>query len=509
MEEVMRESLLTTEQMRDERILWWVIRQHDAARVLGDGERLKELEAPFTKELVCHWLQSKEKMLAARLLETIPTSLFMAVAPDLEERYFQLATEVAHALLFRLAATAPLRAVALLEEVARRATGPRHTRDLTLVVQVARVVGRPANQLLRRLVETCTGRSAGYHMYWSGLFRAMVSLDLEDGPQRIAMGLIATDGPGSEGELIMHDIFSALAPGCPFMDMLMDIEFRQSGYRFADIPELFGPKVAVEEFDRLAEAEGHSLLNEAVGSLPEVGPAAAVARFARSLAMAMPLDAPARVLRLTHLLAVAAFAAQYQCTADSWKDLQYKQLLEVASADIQELPHEAELLAQLVLRTGKQELPALHRELEAARFYRGASRLVRVLSDMRQPASMSALLWCLDIETDEGAAELAVLALARYGDAVLTSLREGWSEMDEFSRTRALEVVALVGGPSAADHLLHFFADAVQDELSMGAWCDAAAAIPDGRYLALLESRKHGENDLLKQTMRQVKALVA
>ncbi len=505
----MRETLPTTEQMRDEQVCWWVIRQHDAARVLDDHQRLGELETLFTRELVAHWLRSGEKMLAARLLETIPIPLFMAVAPELEERYFQLSMDVAYALLFRLASAEPLRALALLEEILEQANGPRSTRDLTLVVRVARLIGALANALLRRLVESCTGDGAGYHMYWSGLFRAMVALDLEDGPERIARGLVATDGPGFEGELIMHDLFVELAPGCPFMDMLMDIEFRQSGYRFADVPELFTPNVAVEEFDRLASAEGHVLLKEAVASLTEVGPAARAACFARSLVAAMPPQAPARVLRLTHLLAVAAFAAQYQCTADSWQDLEYKQLLEVASADIEYLPHEADLLAEITHRTGARELSILHRELEEARFFRGASRLVKVLAELGKPASLVPLLQCLDIETDERAGDLAAQALARYRAGGLKALREGWSEMDEFSRTRALEVVALIGGPSAADHLLHFFPDAFQDELSMGAWCDAAAAIPDGRYLVLLESRKHGDNELLKKTMRQVRALVA
>ena len=505
----MKKNLPTIEQMRDGRVLTWVLRQLDAARVLGDEHRTLELEDVFSEELARYWLGQGERMMVAALLRVIPTSIFLAIAPELEERYFRLNREVAHAFLFRMAGHEPVRALALLEEVLAHARGPRDTGDLTFAVHVAHAIGAPADQLLRRLIEKCTGESSGYHMYWSGLFKAMVHLDLEDGPQRIARGLIATDGPGFEGEFILHDLFAALAPGCPFLDMLLDIEFRMSGYRFADVPELFRPNVAVEEFDRLAEGEGHTLLEEALSLLPEVGPFAEVARFTRALAAALPHRAPDRVLRLTHLLAVASYAAQYQCASSAWAELDYGLLVEVAAADIHRLPHEDELLAQLVSQSGKRGPALLHRELEVARSYRGAERLVRAIVEMGWPESMTALLCCLDIDTEEGAAELAVVSLARYGEAVLAPLRSRWPEMDEFSRTRALEVVGLVGGPTAADHLLHFFADASQEELSLGAWCDAAEAVPDGRYLSLLEGPRHRGNAELQRTLKNVRALVA
>ncbi len=505
----MKEKLPTTKQMFDARVLNWVLSQLHAAQVLEDEGRATVLEALFSRELVNHWLDSGDRMMAASLLRAIPVTLFRAVAPALEERYFRLNNDVAHAFLFRLADCEPIRALALLEAVLAHARTPKNAGDLTFAVQVAHSIGAPANQLLRSLIETCTGKSSGYHLYWSGLFKAMLYLDLPDAPKRIANGLIATDGPGFEGEFIMHDLFAALAPGCPFMDMLLDIEFRESGYRFADIPELFRPNVAVEEFDRLAEGDGDSLLGEALDQLPDVGPAAEVARFTRSLAAAMPRKAPSKVLRLTHLLAVAAYAAQYQCTPDVWKELAYKELLEVASADIPYLPHGDELMAQLLARTGKRELKAIHQELEEARPYRGAERLVRVIAQKQRATSIAPLLHCLDIDTEEGAAELAVVTLARYGEEVLAPIRTRWPEMDEFSRMRALEVVGLVGGPAAADHLLHFFADASQEELSLGAWCDAAAAVPDGRYLALLESPRHRKNPDLQRTLKNVKALVA
>lgn len=505
----MKARVPSTEQMRDARVLEWMFGQLRAAKVQDDDARVAGLEALFSEELVRHWLKSRQKMMAVRLLEVIPVPLFLAIAPDLEERYFRLGKDIARAFLFRLAGCEPERALSLLEAILERARGPRDSMALAFAVHVAEAIGELANPLLRRLIESCTGKTAGYHLYWSGLFKAMVHLDLKDGPQRIAGGLIATDSPGFEGEAIMHDLFAALAPGCPFLDMLMDIEFRQSGYRFADTPELFRADAPVEEFDRLAEADGHSLMGEALALLPDVGPSAEVASFCRALAAQMPRNAPPRVLRLTHLLVVAAYAAQYLCSRSTWKELEYKQLVEVATADIPILPHEDELLAQLVLRTGEKELPILHRELEAARLYRGAERLVRVLADIRHPSSLAALLWCLDIETEELAAELAVVALARYGERVLAPLRDGWPQMDEFSRMRALEVLGLVGGPTAAGYLLHFFADACQEDLSMGAWCDAAQAVPDGRYLSLLESPRYKENAELKRTLEHVKALVA
>lgn len=505
----MKRELPTKEQLRDGRILSWVLRQWDAADLLGDDERSAQLDSLFSEEVVRHWMDGGEKMTLASLLRVLPVSVFRAVSSELEERYFRLPREVAHAFLFRLAECEPVRALALLEEVLAHARGPRDTGELTFAVHVANIIGAPANELLRQIIEKCTGDSSGYHMFWSGLFKAMVRLDLKEGPQRIARGLIATDGPGFEGELIMHDLFAVLAPGCPFLDMLLDIEFRMSGYRFADVPELFRPNVAVEDLDRLAEAKGHTLLEEVLSLLPEVGPYAEVARFTHALAAALPHGAPAQVLRLTHLLAVAAYAAQYQCTSTAWEEMSYSDLVEVAAADISLLPHEEVLLAQVVARTGSPELRLLHDELDLARSYRGAERLVRAISALHRPESMSVLLCCLDIDTEEGAVDLAVVTLARYGEAVLAPLRARWPEMDEFSRARALEVVGLVGGPTAADHLLHFFADASQEELSLGAWCDAAEAVPDGRYLALLELPRHRSNAELQRTLRKVKALVA
>jgi hypothetical protein len=509
MEEVMERTVPRIEQMRDMSVVEWALTQLSGARMVDDEERIAELERLFPVPVARYWLESRNQVLAPRVMEELPMAVVAEVAAEYEARFLELDEPLARQFLLRLADLAPLRALSLLEEVVARAAGPKDALTLAFAVQATRRIGSPANALLNSVIDLCTGDGQAYHLYWSGLFGAMARVRRPTLAQDVVQALVATDGPGIEGQAILLEVFGAMAPECPFLEMLFCIEFQHSGYRFGDLPELFRQEAPIEELDRLAESLGDTRTDVVLKRLPQVGPDNGVANFARSLVDQLPPHAPKRVRRLVYLTVIAAAAAQYLCYCESWPELPYEQLVDIVTADVPFLPHENELLAHVVRSTGPRELERLHREVAVAREYRGAQRLVRVLCELHHESSIPALLSCLDGETDEAAALLAVVALARYGKAILQPLAGAWEEMDEVARMRALDVLGMAGSPEAADHLLHFFADVVDDELPLGAWCEAAQAIPDRRYLSLLDAPRHKRKAEVKQTIDRLKVLVA
>jgi hypothetical protein len=504
----MRRVIPTTEQLNNVYVMEWLVEQMAIASLMGDEAWRQALLGTLTPGRIKHWVLSRRSSLAARLLEEISDDAVRELVPHLVGQYFSLDERVARHALLRLATCAPDEALGLMEQEVARAWRKRSALDFYRVMEAASVLGDRARPVVETLAERFI-RPGGEDVTGTArLLRTMVELGFSHMGARVATTLRGLGGIVLEVEEILSEVFHVLAPHCPFLDMLFDIEYRRCGYRFVDLPELFAEGTDVEILDRLAETPGTVRQEKVLRRLQSGGPVGKLVELTRELVAELPSRTSDQTLRAVYLFSVAVCAAQ-QMRRDGWDRLEYEQLVDVLTSDVAFLPDEAALLAALEARTDESRLPQLYRELEQVREYRGTVRLVQLLARLGHASSVVALVDCLGEETDEAAADAALLTLAGWGEVVFEPLLSCWDDMDELARMRVLDLLGMVGGPQAAEHLVRLFGDVVEDEFQRCSWCGAAEAVPDGRFLALLENRPRRREPDIERTYQTVKALVA
>jgi hypothetical protein len=493
--------------MRDRNVVGWVLSQVSLARRNSDSEQAEGYLALLTQEVVERWLKQGNGHLATRLLEELPDEAVAPFADYLLNNWEVLADALAAQALIRLAGTVPDRVLELVETrlCRNRATTPHR---LWGAARALERIGPDAVPVLSRLLHQ-RGRTIGAHrLQWTGLLKAAAVLNLPGLAPLVRAAVTDMSTEVLDIQALLEDVYHALAPGQPFMDMLFDIELRRCGYRFEDLPELFSDEANLQELDGLAESGGPEKMARAVDLLKRLKSTLPVCRFAVELAAELPESSPRTARQMVYLFLLAAAAASYARHDFEVEGKELQHLLDVLTCDITHVPHER-TIAQAIIDNGDEDkMEVLHRELDEARFYRGAPRLLGVLARLNHPSSIEPVIACLADGVDDETAHAAVAVLARHGERALEALTRRWSDLDELQRLNALDVYAAVGGLAAAGHLVRLFPPPGSHELELGGWCMAAESVPDARYLPLLEEQLESRNGALRPTYDRLKALV-
>lgn len=406
------------------------------ARICRDHPKREELLVRLTPDLVRQWLFSSRAATAVRLLDELPDRSLKEHVPELLERWFQLPTSVAGCSLERLAVLAPAKTAELLTDAARRLDGPQEVVRLCTVARAACKLGKAGKPAVVVMLQRYLDSSGIYRMYWDGLFVAAAALGIREAPDLVARGLVEMSNHGPAAESLLEEVYLRLAPEMPFLGMLFDIEFRCMGYRFIDIPELLHQDAPIDTLDYLADTTGTARLKQVVELLEEPQQHRRLAVFASRLAGALPTSAPIATRRLVYLFCLGSAAACWSTPRYSVDVMEFRQILEILSADLPVIPHLEQLTKELKKRCDGQHLAIVHRELAEARQYRGAVRVIELVSRVNNPRSAGPLLDCLTEECADEVAQAAIVALVRLGRKGKEYCLEHWDETDDTQRAR-------------------------------------------------------------------------
>lgn len=498
---------LSLEMMSNRNIVGWVLSQVSLARRNGDLEQAQGHLMALTSEVVERWLKHGKGHLPVRLLEELPDEAVAPFADYLLGNWEGLSDALAAQALIRLAGSVPERVLELVET--RLCRGPLTTpHRLWGAARALERIGADAVPVLSRLLQQ-RGRAIGAHrLQWTGLLKAAAVLNIPGLAPLVAATVTDMSTEVLDIQALLEDVYRALAPGQPFMDMLFDIELRRCGYRFEDMPELFVDEANLKELDSLAERGGPEKTARAVDLLKRLRSTLPVCRFALELSAELPESSPRTARQMVYLFMLAAGAAAYARPDFPLEAKSLQDLLDVLTCDITQVPHERTIAQAIIDNDDDDKLEVLHRELDVARFYRGAPRLLGVLARLHHPSSIQPVIACLADGVDDETAHAAVSLLARHGEQALDALTQRWKDLDELQRLNALDVYAAVGGLTAAEHLVKLFPQPGSHELELGGWCMAAESVPDARYLPLLEEQLESRNGALRPTYERLKALV-
>ena len=406
------------------------------ARICCDHPIREELLERLTPELVRRWLFSSRAAVAIRLLDELPDRCLKEHVPELVERWFELPTSVAGCSLERLVDLAPAKTAELLVDAARRLDGPQEVVRLCTVARAACKLGKAGKPAVTVMLQRYLDSTGVYRMYWDGLFVAAAAQGIREAPNLVARGLVEMASYGPAAESLLEEVYLQLAPEVPFLGMLFDVEFRCMGYRFIDIPELLQKNAPIDTLDYLADTTGTARLQQVLALLEEPQQHRRLAVFASRLAGGLPSSAPVATRRLVYLFCLASAAACWSAPFYPVEAMEFRQILELLSVDLPVIPHLEQLMLELKKRCNTRHLAIVHRELGEARQYRGAVRIIELISRVNSPRSAGPLLDCLAEECCEEVAQAAMVALLRLGRKGMEYCREHWDELDDNQRAR-------------------------------------------------------------------------
>jgi len=491
--------------MNDTSIVGWVLLQTSIARRYGEEQRAERLSELLEDPAANRWIFSKNEVLAGRVLEELADRAVMELAPMLLRRWHKLTDSAAVQAAIRLARLCPDRLLPVLM---------RHVRSYRLrssngrdwgVVHAAMLMGETGRPLVESLVSRAM-KDPGKPIM-PEVICAAIRLRMPEAPS-LAVNAVTALSPGfGHIDMMLDQVFAEFAPGLPFLGILHDREFRREGYMFADLPELFTEDAPLEELDRLAEQAGPGGRMAAVlkslipgGKMPEL------TSFAATVGSSLPDTVDKYAQSNVYLFVLAAAAAQYARFEHKFEECSLQYLLDLLTCDVADLPCERELMDALCSQLTEEDVPRLKQELEEARGYRGAVRLVRLMERLGYEEFIEPVIDCTGEDAEEGAAWEAVRVLVGFGDKAVNALADRWEELDPVQRIYATDVFSAVGGEAAIRRLMQLYPSMREDTLELEMWCQTAKCVPDARLLPPLR-QAIGKDDDAQRAHRVVEAL--
>ncbi|MBM4353105.1 MAG: hypothetical protein FJ109_04805 [Deltaproteobacteria bacterium] len=489
------------EQLQDACVAAWVLGRLSLAsryeRVQEVAELRDLLGAP---EAAAHVFCGDER-LAASMLAEMPSSAVVPHVARLAKCWEELPDAVAAQAAVRLAALHPPGLVAMLEPLVDQVLDWHGDVRLAGIVAAAGRAGPAGLGLLDRIELAGRTRLAPYRLLHCGFYQAAIRLDRPGTARLIARLLEADDATGFEVQSALSQAFSELAPGCPTLSLVTDLEERGYGYRLVDLPELFAPGAPIDELDALALFERGTDLKSARRLLRRGAPPPRLAAFAHELSEALGSGCSGFGRRGAYLFVVAAAAAGFVTETPDLAGMSLQALLDLYTCDVSELPCARILERAIVARAAPTNLPELLAELSACIPYRGGERMVRLAARYLPARQVEPLAACLGEECDGRAAAAAAVELARRGDAALDWLAARFAAFDHSQRMRVLEVLAAAATDVAAGHLARLFAQVREDPFELALWCDAAAGLGDPALLGVMSCGGAAELDEARQVL--------
>ena len=480
-------------QMKDQRVVGWVVKQLSAARYVGDRTRELELLPLLDEETGKRWIFSDHTILGQRVMEEMADDVVVSTLEGIENRWQKMKKPIASQVLVRLAEASPARALEVIDalELVERTTG--ECEQLWSLLAAAGHLGPAGTRMVARLVARYRNKSPA-KLYTSGLVKAAVEHRLDSAPGLLAKALSPGGCHAFDVDVLLDDAYSALAPQAPFFRMLLDRDGIFGWYRFGDLPELFVEGADIGALDRFADEIENVCLSSLLESLPATGPHQPLAEFVRRTEAALPGNCPPPTLKRFKLFVLAAAAAQAGRSEFSFRDRGFKWLVDLLTCDIEIMPFEGELTEAIVQKAAGSDMRVLVEEMSLARQYRGASRLVKVMGRLLDPAFINPLIDGMAEDADEMGGYEAAKVLAMYGDDAVAELGSRWADLDFVQRIHATETLSVVSSPAVVNLLAEVYPDMRKGDFEFELWCTAAEATADPDLARLLKNPPRGSH---------------
>jgi len=493
-------------QMKDQRVVGWVVDQLSAARFVNDGQRERELLPLLDEETGLRWIFSGHEVLGQRVMEEMADDVVLSTLEGIENRWWKMKKSIAARVLLRLAQASPARALAVIDklELVERTTG--ECEQLWGLKATTEYLGSVGARIVARLLERYQHKSA-LKLYMSGLVKAAVWHRLDSAPKLLAKALSPGGCHHLDVDILLDDAYFALAPELPFFRMLLDREGIFGWYKFGDLPELFADGTNIAALDDFADDVDNADLTKLLASVPDDGPYQELGEFAHRIASMLPDNCPGPNLKRFKFFVLATAAARSGRTSFTFGNKGFKWLVELLTCDIEVIPFEVELRDAIVAKAAGNKMAVLVDEMALARQYRGASRLMKVMALLLDPAFIPPLIDAMSDDSDEMGGQNAARVLAMFGDDSVAALGKRWADLDMSQRIHGTDALSLIASPAVADLLVDLYPDMRKCSRDFEQWCSIAEATADLRLLRLLKNPPRGSVKEARRTAGIIEAV--
>lgn len=487
------------EQLTDAHAMAWVLERWKKANELHHQRQAEGFSSLVDDDIVRYWLESGDGKTAAAIIDTLPPPCIEQLANDLfGERVegegsgpSRLHPAAYRAMLVRMAEVVPHKALPLVQREAETVDLTKDLEGVKTVVQACLKIGPWALDVLETLICRLDGSETLCHAYDTGLLKAAVAMRLPAAGQ-LVVGTVKQLAGVKEFAAIppLEAAFSALAPDTPYLELVLEMGLDSRGYLLEDLPELFEEDAPLAKLDQLVNLGNWSQLPAALALLRIDGPFPELACFTRELVSQVPPDMRGDEKKLFYLFVVAVCAAQFSKRTWTFEPGNLRYLLDLYTVDVRHLPFENELKEAIKGTLRPEDSQVLIDELNVAGAYRGAARLIHLMDEVHDPAFLEPLLDCLLNVADREASDVAIRAIARFGNTAVASVLRRWPKLEGDQRVQAIRVLSSIGTRLAARRLAELFPDVIHDEVALIHWCAAAENMPDKRLMKLLKQAR-------------------
>lgn len=443
----------------DPEVSIWALNKLDDFRRLGRGEDARRLaEAWFgSPEVLRRLLSGEHPEVASTLLGGLDADLFSPVRELLLDLWPEWTGSRCRAGAQVLAALAP-------EEAAG---------------------------LFRRRLEEVEDTAAAEDL-------ARAFLRLPDAQFAELAPLFVTRLPSLAGEFALHDIGSvsilaqsllsagrekresgaaslakALTGHAAYFWLVADFDTGRQPGGLESVAELFQPAAPLAELDRLVRRPPEEALPEVLSLLAreDFRPARKLLESFGPFLEAGPL--PEDVPQWLRNLGAAVLAAAWARPAESFAEIPWNRLIELAVLDVPAAPFHRALAGALA----GQPLEARESIVEELAFAvaenqdgEGGARLAEVMSELDWPELIPLFVDCLGDGASDRTGEVASAALARYGAAAEEEIVRRWAGLTSLQQYLALGILEASAGPAARRFFLESHRQLAEDHLEEWCW---------------------------------------
>lgn len=493
-------------QMKDQRVVGWVVTQLNTARYVDNCQRERELLPLLDEETGLRWIFSGNKVLGQRVIEEMADDVVVSTLEGIEKRWWKMLKPIAARVLVRLAQASPARALYVIDELelVERTTG--ECEQLWSLLAASEHLGPAGARMVARLVERYQHKNA-IKLYMSGLVKAAVFHRLDSAPGLLAKALSPGGCHSTDVDILLDDAYSALAPELPFFRMLLDREGIFGWYKFGDLPELFADDADIATLDRFADDIDSADLPRLLSGMSAEGPHLALAEFAHQVAAALGEECPPPTLKRFKLFVLAVTAARLSRTTFTFGNKSFKWLMNLLTCDIEVMPFEKELIDTIVAKAAGNKTTVLVEEMALARQYRGASRLMKVVSRLLDPSFIHPLIDAMSDDSDELGGYDAGRVLALYGDDAVAALGERWADLDFVQQIHCAEALSIIASPAVVKLLTEIYPDMRKRSSDFELWCSMAEACAAPELIQLLKNPPRGSKKEARRAAGVIQAV--
>ena len=474
-------------QMRNPRVVRWVLHRLEQAQEADDELRARELAALLDAPALQWLLGSDHEMLATDALRLLAAGHLASIQEWLFERCSTLPGSVARWASIRIAEMAPEEYRESVAAALDSGTTPDQLSGSPGLLQGLAGMGRAAGPIATRLLDGIRPASLAP---WQ--LEAAVVLSVEAGTPHAASLIAATLKTRSSDETVASAIlgtaYRTLTGGLPYFTHFEDVVEGVSKLCLADVPELFDEQAPLAELDQAARTRRGKRLKVARRLLQQREgrkiPASSLALTVLEELGRGKVGPEARDALASFCL--AAVAAIHAREALDLEALETPDLLRLVSTDLDRPPSGKQLTEEISHRDADQTAQAILELLDHGRVPGDGDNLVELMACLRSDHFVDPLIRTLAGGWADYLSDRAVLALGCFGERAEAGIVDQWDRLDRTQRIYAFDVLERVGGDRTVEHLLRILPDhrAATDRLEM--WCALAEAVPDPRIVDAL-----------------------